>query len=85
MTTFSPDNYSQWPLRMRSNHHDWTISYHDSTGKIIHIMNAENQIGAFRSADKLATLYQYDGDAVVESGYGIQLLNVKKLMHPKET
>lgn len=74
-------SYSKWPLRIRVYQGNWSISYHDSNGKIIHLMSATGQIEAFRAADKLAILYHHEGEVMMQSDMGNQLVDIHKVMH----
>jgi len=79
----NPD-YTQWPLRIRQYQNNWTVSYHDPNGRIIHVLNADSQISAFRSADKLLNLYQIQNDVIMESTTDSRIVDVKKVMHFRE-
>lgn len=74
-------SYAQWPLRIHHNRSDWSISFHDPQGKIIHLLNAESQISAYRAAEKLANLYHYDGETLIQSANGSQTINIHKVMN----
>jgi hypothetical protein len=74
-------SYGQWPLRIHQARSDWTISYHDPQGKIIHLMTAESQIAAYRAADKLASLYGFDGESLLTGTKGEQIIDIHKIMH----
>jgi len=76
----NPD-YAQWPLRIRQYQDNWTVSYHDPKGRIIHVLNADSQISAFRAADKLLNLYQIQNDVIMESTTDSRIVDVKKVMH----
>lgn len=79
----NPD-YTTWPLRIRQYQDNWTVTYHDPNGRIIHVLNADSQISAFRSADKLLNLYQIQADVVMESTTENRIVDVKKIMHFRE-
>ncbi len=77
-------SYGQWPLRIHQNRSNWSISYHDPQGKIIHLLNADTQIAAYRAADKLAALYGFDGETLISGPKGTQAINVHKMMNFRE-
>lgn len=74
-------SYSKWPLRIRVYQGHWSITYHEQSGKLLHVMNAASQIEAFRAADKLSNLYHYDGEVLLQSDTENQLVNIHKIMH----
>ena len=74
-------DYKTWPLRIRQYQNNWTISYHDPNGRIIHILNADSQISAFRAADKLLNLYQLPNEVILESPADNRIIDIKKVMH----
>ena len=77
-------DYKQWPLRIRQYQNNWTVSYHDPNGRIIHLLSADSQIDAFRSADKLLNLYNIQNEVIMESSTDDRLVDVKKMMHFRE-
>lgn len=80
----SEPSYGSWPLRIRIYQGHWSITFHEKSGKLLHVMNANSQIEAFRAADKLATLYHFDGEILLQSDGENQLINVRKIMHFRE-
>jgi hypothetical protein len=64
------------PLEIRQHPYGWTVTCLDDTGRIRHVATADNEIQAYRSARKLASIYRLPGPAWVMTPRGNYFLEL---------
>lgn len=64
------------PLEIRQHSYGWTVTCLDGAGRIRHVTTADNEIGAYRAARKLASIYRLQGRAWVSTPRGDYFLDL---------
>lgn len=70
MTAANPQQAasSRVPLELRQNPFGWAVVCLDERGYARHLAAVESEIQAYRTARRMAEMYQLEGDALVISG-----------------
>jgi len=69
------------PRQLTISEHDygWTVVYTDESGHVRHLVSEDSELRAFRSARKVAHIYNLHGKVRVETARGTLYYDIDKL------